>query len=227
MELNATKRTILGKKSKTLRREGKIPGVIFARAEESIPVSLSLLEFEKVFRKAGETSLVDVKLDGKEFGKILIKEVDLDPVRDFFVHANLQKVNLKVKIKAQVPVKFIGESPIVKAGEGLLLTLIDELEVECLPSDIPHAIEVDITALTELDQAISVDDLNIDRSKVDIVGREADELVVKIDYAEMKEEAAPEPTTEAELVAKVAATEQLTEEQKAAKAAAKKDEKKD
>jgi large subunit ribosomal protein L25 len=227
MELNATKRTILGKKSKNLRREGKIPGVIFGKSEESVPVSLTLIEFEKVFRKAGETTLVDVKLDGKDFGKILIKEVDVDPVKDFVIHANLQKVNLKEKIKAQVPVKIVGESPIVKSGEGLLLTLIDEVEVECLPSDIPHAIEVDITSLTELDQAISVADLNIDKAKVEIIGREPDELVVKIDYAEMKEEAVAEPTTEAELVAKVAATEQLTEEQKAAKAAAKKDEKKD
>ncbi len=227
MELNATKRTVLGKKSKTLRSKGQIPGVIFGKGEDSVAITLSLLEFDKVFRRAGETSLVDVKLDGKEFGKVLISDVDFDPVKDFIIHANLHKVNLKEKIKAQVPVRFIGESPIVKSGEGLLLTLIDELEVECFPSDIPHSIDVDITGLIELDQSIAVKDLKIDRTKVDVIGREEDELVVKIDYAEMKEEAPAEAPSEAELVANVAATEQLTEEQKAAKAAAKKDEKKD
>lgn len=226
MELIATKRTELGKKSKTLRNQRKVPGVIYAKGEQSVPVTLDLFQFEKVFKQAGETSLIDVTIDSKAFGKVLVSEIDYHPVKDIIVHVNLRKVNLKEKIKAQIPIVVVGESPIVKGGEGLLLTLINEIEVEALPADLPHSIEVDISGLTEVDQGIEVKDLKIDRSKVEIVDRDEDELVVKIDYAEMKEEpeaVAVEAPTEADLVAKVAATEQLTDEEKAAKEKAKKE----
>ncbi len=233
MELIAKKRTNLGKKSKKERAEGKIPAVMYAKGMVSVPLSVDYIQFDKVFKEAGESTLVDLVLEGGATGtgkeikneavKVLISEVSQHPVTDKFLHANFHKVNLKEKISAEVPIKIVGESPIVKSGGGILLTLINEVTVEALPSDLPHDIKVDISSLTEVDQGIEIKDLLIDHSKVKITSQEDDELVVKIDYLQ-KEEEVKEVVSEEELVAKVEATEQLTEEQKAAREKEKKDE---
>ncbi|MEK7595281.1 MAG: 50S ribosomal protein L25 [Patescibacteria group bacterium] len=215
MELIAEKRVELGKKSKKLAREKKLPGVIFGRGMESLPITLEYLPFERLFIQAGESTLINLKIRSGDAVTVLISEVAKHPVTDKYIHASFKKVNLKEKISAKVPIKIVGESPIVKGGEGLLLTLIDEVTVEAFPTDLPHDIPVDISGLTKLDQGITVAQLPIDKSKIRIVDQDDNELVVKIDYAEMKEEVVEQPVAEAELVAKVAATEQLTEEEKA------------
>ena len=227
MELKAEKRSEIGKKSKKLSRTGKIPAVMFGKGLESTPLTLSYPQFEKVYKEAGESTLVDVKIDNESAVKVLISGVARNPVTDKLTHADLHKVNLKEHITATVPLNFVGESPAVKSGEGLLLTLIDEVAVEALPQDLPHDIKVDISGLTAIEQGIYVKELPIDHSKVKILHHEPEELVVKIDYAEMKEEEAPVEAvpTEAELVAKVEATEQLTEEEKLKRAEAEKEKK--
>lgn len=226
MELIATKRTELGKKSKKLRTQGLIPGVVFAKGMESLPLKLTYKEFEKVFKAAGESTLVDLKVENDTPFKVLISEVEVHPVTSKIVHANLHKVNLKEKINATVPLEIVGESPVVKSGEGLLLTLIDELNIEVLPADLPHHITVDVSGLTAIEQGIHIKDLSIDLDKIKVIGHTPEDLVVKVDYAEMKEEeAVVEPVSEAELISKVEATSQLSEEEKAKKEAEKKAEK--
>ena len=225
MELIATKRTELGKKSKRIGKEGKLPAVVFGKGEPSTPLSLNYIQFEKVFREAGESTLIDLIIEGEKGVKVLVSEVTHNPLSGKVNHANLHIVNLKEKITASVPIKVVGESPAVKSGEGLLLTLIDEVSVEALPTDLPHDIKVDISHLEQLDQGLSIKDLPIDFSKVEILGHHPDDLVVKITYAEMKEEVEEVPVTESELVAKVEATEQLTEEEKAKRAAEEKNKK--
>lgn len=203
MELTAQKRTELGKKSKRLRKTGKIPAVIFGKGSASTPITLDYAQFVKTFKEAGESTLVDVNVDGS-VTKVLIAEVERHPVTGKTTHANLHKVNLKEKIRAEVPLKFVGESPLVKAKEAILLTLLDEVEVEALPTDLPHEIVVDTSNLMEIDQGVEIKDLIIDRTKVEIVGQEEDELVAKLDYAEMKEEEAPaEPVDEQTLIANI------------------------
>lgn len=226
MELVATKRSELGKKSKKLKLKGLIPGVVYGKGLESSPVTVSYKDLEKTYDASGESTLIDFKIGEEKPFKVLISEVEIHPVTGKMIHANFHKVNLKEKINATVPIKIVGESPAVKSGLGLLLTLIDELHIEVLPSDLPHHIEVNISNLNEVEQGVQIKDLNIDREKIKIIGNEEDDLVVKIDYAEMKEEVAPvEAPTEAELIAKVEATKELTEEEKALRDKAKKDEK--
>ena len=169
-----------------------LPGVVFGKGVEPIPIALNRKEFEKVYDEAGESTLVDVEIpDGRgqapQLHKTLISEVDLDPVSDEIIHANLQAVKLTEKITATVPLKIVGESPIVKSGQGMLLTLLDEVDVEALPQDLPSEIEVDISNLTEIDQGIAIKDLPVDHSKV-TVEQDPEELVVKIEHAEMAEE---------------------------------------
>jgi len=194
-------RKILGKKVKQLRKEGLVPANIFGKDIKSIAVSVDLKEFQKVFKEAGETALIDVKL-GSEVYPSLIHNLQRDPKRDLVIHVDFHKVNLKEKITAYVPVILEGESPVAKSGEGLLLQTLNEVEVECLPTDIPAHIAVDAEKLTEVGQSVHVKDLNVDKGKVEITN-DPEEVVITVQTAEMKEEE-PEPEVAPEEVEAIA-----------------------
>ena len=188
MERTAIKvepRKVFGKKVKKLRAEGLVPDNIFGKEIKSVAVSVDLKEFQKAFKEAGETALVDVKL-GSEVYPSLIHNLQRDPKRDFVIHVDFHKVNLKEKITTAVPVVLEGESPIVKSGEGLILQTLNEVEVECLPTDIPSQITVAAEKLTEVGQSIHIKDLKVDKDKVEITN-DPEEVVVTVQTAEMKE----------------------------------------
>ena len=162
----------------------------------------------KVFNEAGETSVIDLMVGGKKH-PVLVKDVQYHHINNHPVHVGFYEVDLKQKITAQVPVEVINEeqNELIKGGEFLILTLLDEIEVECLPTDIPHEFIVDATKLVSEDSVITIGDLAYDKSKVEIVGLESDELVAKLDYAVMAEEV-EEEKTEAELMEGVEAIEE-------------------
>lgn len=179
-------RKILGKKVKQLRREGLIPANIFGKDLKSVSIQMDQKEFRKIFKAAGETGIVEVKVKDEKYPS-LIHKVQKDPVSGSVIHADFHKVNLKEKITANVPVKLEGESPAEKSGIGLILQTISEIEVESLPADIPHQIDVDISKLTEVGQAVHVKDLKIDTAKVE-VKNDPEATVLTVQTAEMKEE---------------------------------------
>lgn len=187
MELKAEKREILGKKVKSLRQQGLLPAVVFGKETGSLPITLNHKEFLKVYEEAGESALIDVHIDKEKPVKVLVTETDIDPVSDQIIHANLHAVSLTEKATATIPIEFVGESPTVKSGDGMLLTLLNEIEVEALPQDLPPEIKLDISGLTEIDQGLAVKDLPIDHTKVE-VKQEPEDLVVKVERAEMAEE---------------------------------------
>jgi large subunit ribosomal protein L25 len=208
MELKAEKRKTLGKKVRALRRGGVLPAILFGGEEGATPVELDLNTFRRVYEEAGESTLLDLDLNGKK-EKILIADVQRDPLGKL-LHADLRRVEAGEKITATVPIEVVGESIPVRSGEGVLLTLLDEVEVECFPQDLPQKITIDISSLTEVGTGIALKDLPIDISKVAIVGHEPDELAVKIDFPQ-KEEVEEVPVVEAEAVAGVEATEEKPE----------------
>lgn len=220
MEITAQKRQETGKKVQALRKARYIPAVIFGKGMDSVSVTVDLNKFIKVFDEVGETGLVDVDVDGSKT-KVLIKDVQYDPISLTPIHASFHKVNLKEKIEANIPVKVIGseENELVKNGEGLVLVLLNEIKVEALPADLPSEFTVDVSGITELGGGITVAELNYDREKVEISDLEPEELVVKIDKAEMEE--IVEEVSEEEALAQVEASEELTEEEKAAREAEK------
>src|SRR3989338_22679 len=227
MEIIAEKRNQLGKQSKKLRLDRKLPAVVFSKGVESLPLTVDFNQFVKVFSEAGETTLVDLK-HGSSSEKVLIKDLQLDPVTGNPIHVSFQKVNLKKKITADIPVEVVGEetNELVKSGEGLILQLLNEITVEALPTDLPRKFEVDVSKITEVGVGLKISDLEYDRDKVELVDHEHDELVVKIDKAEMEEEVEEgAPVTEAELVAGVEGTEELTPEEKAEREAKEKEKK--
>jgi len=198
-----------------------------------VPLTVDLMQFSKVFKQAGETTLVDLKIDSKADGKdekVLIKDVQYHPVSLKPIHASFHKVNLTEKITAQIPVEITGDdkNELVKSGNALVLLLMNDITVEALPMNLPHKITVDVSGLAEVDAAITVAQLNIDKATVKIVNAEPDELVVKLANAQMaeeEEEVVEAPISEAEAIAKMEATKELSEEEKAKRAEEEKKEK--
>lgn len=178
--LRAEERTILGKKVKTLRKEGKIPAHVFGSHKDVEHVSVNNLEFRKVFKHAGETGLIDLKIGDDKVRPVLIRETDYNPKTGNLVHIGFYQVNLKQKVTVPVPIVLIGEGPeSIKLGDAVVLQTVSEVEVEALPGDLIEKFEVNIDVLKEIDDAITVADLNYDKEKL-IILAEMEEVVVKL-----------------------------------------------
>ena len=203
--LSTQQRNIDGKKVRHLRKEGVLPLALFGKNTELQNLQTNLKEFETIFDEAGESTLLTLQIENsEEKSKVLISEVQHHPVTGQIIHATLRKVDLKEKIKANVPLEFVGEPEVVKSGVGILLTLIDEIEVECLPTDLPSEIVVNTESLKEVGDTITVADLNFDREKI-VIDIDPEEPVAKIDHPQMEEEP-EEEVSEEEAIAQVEAT---------------------
>lgn len=228
MQINAKTRSEFGKHNKPLRKQNSLPGVVMEKAKPSLPVTLGFVEFSKVFKDAGETALIDFALEDSTF-KVLISEVQLNPMSLKPIHAVFRKIDLKEKLTAQIPVEIINEelNPLIKAGEAMMLKLLDEIAVEALPSDLPKEFVIDASKLINIGDEIKIADLEYDRSKVEISEYDANEPVAKLDKVEeikVEEDVAP-ALTEEEALAKVTATAELSDEEKAKREEEKKAEK--
>ena len=177
MQLKASLRQPLGKRSRRMLREGKVPAIVYGHNTQATPITLERLEFQKVFARSGRTHLVDLVLDGRT-EKVLVREIQTHPRRLGPIHVDFYQVNLQEKIEVEVPVHLVGESAPVKQGDGDILQPMHSVRVECLPSDIPEAFEVDLTPLDEIDAELRVSDLRVPAGVT--VLDEPEELVVKI-----------------------------------------------
>src|SRR5438309_4758099 len=177
MELKALLREPLGKRSRRLLREGKLPAVVYGHNTEATPITLDRLEFQKVFVKSGRTHLVDLAIDGRT-EKVLVREIQTHPRRLGPIHVDFYQVNLEEKIQVEVPVHLTGESAPVKRGDADILQPLHTIRVECLPSDIPASFEVDITPLEEIEMELRVSDIPVPKGVSLLV--DAEELRDKI-----------------------------------------------
>src|ERR1700694_2446940 len=191
MQLNANTRDLLGKRSRRLHREGKLAGIVYGHNTAATPLVLDRLEFQKVFIKSGRTHLVDLVVDGDRTEKVLVREIQTHPRRLGPIHVDFYQVSLEEKITVDVPVHLVGESAAVKRGDADVLQPIHAVRVECLPTDIPEAFEVDLTPLEEVESELRISDPSIPKGVTVLV--DADELLVKIVHRrELKvEEEAP------------------------------------
>lgn len=193
--LKAKPREIFGRKVKRLRHEGLLPANIYGKKVKSQAIQVSLSDFNKVYKKAGETVIVKISLGTKK-KPVLIHNVQFDPVTDIPLHADFFQVNLKEKVTAQVPIEAIGKAPAEKEGKGTAVMQLDEVEVEALPSDLPEKFEVDLTRLSEVDEAIYVKDIKVNKKKVELKSA-PEQIIVRIEPLR-KEEAEPAPADTAE-----------------------------
>lgn len=176
-QLQASLRKPTGKRSRRLVREGKLPAVVYGHNTEATPILLDKLEFQKVFVKSGRTHLVDLALDGRT-EKVLVREIQMHPRFIGPIHVDLYQVNLQEKIEVEVPVHLVGESAAVKRGDADVLQPMHAIRVECLPSDIPEAFEVDLTPLEEVESELRVSELRVPKGVTLL--EEPEDLVVKI-----------------------------------------------
>jgi large subunit ribosomal protein L25 len=213
MELNANLRQLTGNHAKKLRSEFLIPAVVYGLGNPSINLEVGYNDFVKLFREAGETTLVSLKFDSKT-KKVLIKDIQKDPVSGRVIHASFLEVNLKVKIKAMIPVVVEGEeeSPVLKSGTGILNLIKHEIEVEALPTDLPHSFVVNVSKLENIGDEVKVSALEFDRTKVELIDLTEDDLILNIDSPQ--EEVAEETTlTEEERIAQLEASSEKPEEE--------------
>ncbi|KKW35346.1 hypothetical protein A2852_01720 [Candidatus Adlerbacteria bacterium RIFCSPHIGHO2_01_FULL_54_23] len=187
MELAVEKRDI-EKKAKALRNAGVLPAVIYGRKEATTPIAVDRKQFEKVFKQAGESTVITIKGLG-ENKDALIHEVDFDPVLGHPIHADFYAIEKGQTVTVSVPFEFEGISPAVKDLGGILVKVMHELEMECEPKDLPQYVAVDISKLAMLEDQIKIKDLKLPKSAKIFV--EEDEVVAMIDIAKEEPVEAP------------------------------------
>lgn len=141
-----------------LRKSNLVPCIVYGNETDNVQIMCDYNTLFKVYAKAGESTVIDLDVNGKTL-PVLIHAIDFDPVSDRIIHVDFYAVNLKKAIEANVPLHFVGVSPAVKDEGGVLVTIRDHVTVECLPRDLPHAIDVDISAMVEFDVALHVSDI--------------------------------------------------------------------
>ncbi len=176
-------------KLEALRKAGKLPAVYYGPKEKSTPITVSQAEFQKVWKKAGESSIIELHGIG-DTHDALIHEIDVHPVTGIPRHADFYVIEKGKKVEVAVPIIFDGIAPAVKDLGGILVKVLRELRIEATPKDLPHDVHVDISALTELTSVITAKDIKIGAGVTLLVG--ADDVVASIAEAkEEVEEAAP------------------------------------
>jgi len=196
IKLKAAKREVVGRKVKNLRRQGLIPANVYGKKTNSLAVSLKREEFEKVYKKVGETGVVKLQVEGeKEERPILIQNLQVGPVYGNPLHVDLRQIILTEKVTAEIPIEISGEALAVSQKLGILIQTVSEIEVEALPMDLPEKFVVDVSKLAQVGDETTVRDLAVDRSKINL--KVEDELVLaKIEPLAEEEVAAPPPAEE-------------------------------
>jgi len=213
-ELKVQPREEFGKKTNKQRKAGLIPAVIYGHGIKSEPLYVLKKDFLKIYKEVGESTLITLEVGGKN-RNVLIHDVAKDALDEGIIHIDFYQVRMDEKIKAEVPLNFIGESDAVKSEGGVLVKNIQEVEIEALPKDLPHHIDVDISALKTFDSRIFAKDLNIPDSVKILI--QADEIVVSVIPPRSEEELA---ALEEKVEEKVEEVKVVGEEEKAAEAEA-------
>ncbi|MDP3244799.1 MAG: 50S ribosomal protein L25 [bacterium] len=195
-QLQVKLRIQTGRQVKSVRKAGLIPAVLYGRGVASKNLEVEYQPFVQMFKKAGESSLIDLNIGSEAPVKVLVYDTSRDPLTDLFTHVDFYQVNMADKIKTAIPLKFTGEAPAIKELGGVLYKGFEEVEAECLPGDLVSEIEVDISALKTFNDILHLKDLKLPPG-IELVLK-TNEVLVKV--------AAPRSDEE------LAATEQKVEE---------------
>jgi len=197
IELKAEKRTIIGKRVKSLRREGIIPALLYGPKTEPVPIQCDERELQRVLAWAGGTNLISLRIgDAGKPKMTLASEVQRDAITNELYHVDFYQVVMTEKVSAEVNIVLTGQSPAVQQADAMLLQGADSVEIECLPGDLIHSIEVDLSTLLEIDDAIYVKDLQVPANIAILtevpaniaILTDGDELVAKVQRLRLVEE---------------------------------------
>jgi len=208
LELEVSKREVTGKKVRFLRREGIVPANIYGHGIDSTAINVDAKSLKHLLAHAGMTDLIFLKIgDSKNPLRVLVREVQKNPLNDDLLHVDFYQVKMTQKIKVDVPLVFVGEAPVLKkVKNSSILHLIDSLHIEALPDDLPHSLEVDVSHLEETNQAIHIKDIPLDRG-ITLLS-DPEQMAVKVIEARKEVEEVP---VEAEVAEEVEAAEEAEE----------------
>lgn len=161
ISLQSRPREVVGRAVKNLRDKKVIPAVLYGHNVKPVNLEIDYAAFEKALSQAGESTLVDLTVGQEKSVKVLIQDFQVEPRTGMYIHVDFHQVRMDEKLRTKIALKFIGEAPIVKAESATLVTNIDEIEVECLPSALVHEIEVDVSGLKTFEDQIHIADLKI------------------------------------------------------------------
>ncbi|PIP28268.1 MAG: 50S ribosomal protein L25 [Candidatus Moranbacteria bacterium CG23_combo_of_CG06-09_8_20_14_all_35_22] len=169
VKLSAKIREVFGKKTKKGKKEGLVPAVVYGKKIESKSLWIKALDFSRLLKKAGESTIIELDIDEKDKRNVIIYEIQKDPVTGKFIHADFFQVRMDEEIEKAVELNYIGEAPAVKELYGVLVKSLDEITVKCLPADLPSEITVDISSLKTFEDHICIKDLEISpKIKIDL-----------------------------------------------------------
>ncbi|MFH1029951.1 MAG: 50S ribosomal protein L25 [bacterium] len=188
MQLQVVKRDLLGKKAKKLLKKGMIPAVLYGHDVKNTNIAVKANDFVKIYKEAGESTLIDLKIENSDPVKAIVQETQLNLSGEKFVHIDFHQINMDEKMTVNIGLKFTGIAPVVKIG-GTVITNLSELSAECLPKDLVHEIEVDLSSLDDFEKNILVKDIKVP-SGVKILNEAAEAIVIV--EAPRKEEEKPE-----------------------------------
>ena len=176
LSLAAQSRSELGKQAEGVREAGRVPAVVYGGDKENQNISLAYNEFEKMYREAGESSLVDLAINGDTSVKTLIHDVQYNPTTNRISHVDFFRVTMTEKLTATVALEFVGESKAVKEQAAILVKNISELDVRCLPQDLVSEISVDLSLLKNLEDVITIHDIALP-SGMEVLHHTADDII--------------------------------------------------
>jgi large subunit ribosomal protein L25 len=188
--IEATKRSVIGKKVGVLRREGKLPGVIYGHNFDSEPILMDSKAATKILNGATSSSIVTIVIDGKSHAA-LVREKQKDYIRNQFIHIDFQAVSQTEKIRTKVGIILTGLAPAVKDFNGVVVEGLDSIEVEALPKDLPERFVVDVSKLANIGDAIHVSDIAVDEAVTIIDSPEEMLVLITSPAAEEVEVVAP------------------------------------
>jgi len=192
--IEATPRTVLGKATKRLRKEGIIPANVYGHHVEPVPVQLSALAFDRLRRQHGTTQVITLQLADHPEETVLVRHVQHNALSGQIIHIDFTRVDAQERVESKVALNFVGVAPGVKIQGGIMLHLVDALAIECAAADLVEHLDVDISALTEIDSTLYARDIPLS-SKYTLVA-DPDEPIVKIAAPRVEEAVEPAITAE-------------------------------
>ena len=177
-----------------LKRDNLIPAIVYGHKIKNIPIEVNYADFDKFYKQTGETTLISLEFNDEK-RVVLIHDVQIDPVTNKYIHIDFYQVKMDEKIKAEIALNFVGQAPAVIEYGGILVKNMDKLEIEALPKDLPHEIEVDVSRLKQIEDRICVKDLAIPEGVEILIDQE--QVVAMIASPKVQEEEKPVAPAEA------------------------------
>lgn len=193
--LEAKTRTEIGRKANVLRAQGAVPAVVYGVGTQPQMLTLDRIQFVKIYKAAGESSIVELKVDGENALHVLIQDYQVDPIRNEVTHVDFRSIDMNKAIETEVTLEIVGEAPAVKALGGTLTLSRESVAISCLPAHLLRSLAVDVSMLATFDDVLRVSDLVIP------------EGVTVLDDPELSIASVIPPRTDAEMDALDASTE--------------------